>query len=125
MQNTSSKTDLAFGEEDDFQVEKKKKTGSTFKNYSQSKRIRNTKGKRGISLSLKSTRNNKSASINRTFFERKQLDGKFNDKDQLMFCPVCQLPIHLLVGLSLEGHVQECVASFSGPLGIVKRTLSI
>ncbi|XP_028391269.1 DNA cross-link repair 1A protein-like [Dendronephthya gigantea] len=108
--------DIASGEEDDFQAVKKIKMGSIFENYSHSQRIRNTKVKRGRSLSLKSTRTKKNASRNTTIFERRPQDVTLDDKNQLMFCPVCQLPVHLLIGLSLDGHVQACVASFSESL---------
>ena len=99
---------------------KRKKTCSFFENNSQTHYRRNIKPKRSLPLSLKSTRFKKKAGGSnniKTFFEsrNKTLDGT----DKLKFCPVCQLPFRTLIGVSIQGHVQECVTNYLEPSGMV------
>ena len=77
------------------------------------------KPKRSLPLSLKSTRSKKKARSIKMFLE-KNLSGTLGRKDQLDFCPVCQVPFRILIGLSVESHVQECVANYSESSGMVK-----
>ena len=76
------------------------------------------KPKRSLPLSLKSTRSKKKARGIKMFLE-KNSSGTFGRKDQLDFCPVCQVPFRILIGLSAEIHVQECIANYSESSGMV------
>jgi hypothetical protein len=110
-------------DENDFQMIKRKKSSSLFDNNSQKQYRKNINPKRSLPLSLKSTRSKKKACSIETFLEKNQngTTGTFTEgKDQLNFCPVCQLPFRILIGLSVEGHVQECVANCSESSGMVK-----
>jgi hypothetical protein len=114
-------------DENDFQMIKRKKSSSLFDNNSQKQYRKNINPKRSLPLSLKSTRSKKKACSIETFLEKnleKNQNGTtgtlIEGKDQLNFCPVCQLPFRILIGLSVEGHVQECVANYSESSGMVK-----
>ena len=78
------------------------------------------KPKRSLPLSLKSTRSKKKARSIKMFLEKKYSSETLGRKDQLDFCPVCQVPFRILIGLSVESHVQECVANYSESSGMVK-----
>ena len=109
-------------DEHDFQMIKQRKTSLKCENNSQKQHGRNNKPKRSLSLSLKSTRSKKKACSIKMFLEKNQINGTLDGKDQLKlkFCPVCQLPFRILIGLSVEGHVQECIANYSESSGMVK-----
>ena len=111
-------------DESDFEVIKRKKTSSFFSNNFQTHYRRNVKPKRSLPLSLKSVRSKKKAcgSNNiKAFFEKQNrtLDGSLDGTDKLKFCPVCQVPFPILVGLSVEDHVQDCVTKYAEPSGMV------
>ena len=105
-------------EENDFQTTKPKKTSLIFEKNVQNQYKRSTRPKRNLPLSLKSTRSKKKACSIKIFLEKNPSTSS-NAKDQLNFCPICQLPFHLLIGVSAHGHVQECVNDYSESSGMV------
>lgn len=107
-------------EDESDSVIKRENTSSFFENNFQTHYRRNVKPKRSLPLSLKSTRSKKKACTSsniKTFFENK--NGTSDGTDKLKFCPICQLPFRILVGLSVEDHVQNCVTKYAEPSGMV------
>ena len=108
--------------DEDFHVLKRTKISPIFEASSHTRHRDNLKPKRGLSLSLKSTRSAKNGANIKPFLKRRQFlengFGILDEKEHLRFCPVCQLPFVGLTSQSVESHVQECVTSFSQSSGI-------